>query len=376
MSSDEIIMSFYSALEDAIRSVPKEEKLVILGDFNARVGREHDTWEALGRFGIGKMNSNGLHLLQLCTHFNLAITNTFFRQKQRHKVTWIHPRSKHGHLIDFIITRKQDLGDVCNVRVLPSAECDTDHKLVRGKFKLRIRKKIRTNGVKVPKRINVLRLKQKDTCKAFSDKMDTVIFDGTWDDFKNQVYQVGVDLLGYVEKHHSDWFDDNDNAIKELLRTKHLLHEKLLSKTPGSQTFAEKALKEHKAILQRELRRMKNEWWRNISNEVQTAFIKHDSKAMYSLLRQAFGPKSAPIVPMRSLDGKSSFKDPEGILKRWTEHYTKLFFNPSVVDDTTIDNFPQNDLLHHMGILPTLHEVKLSIKKLNVAFRQAEGQWT
>ena len=187
----------------------------------------------------------------VCT-FNLAITNTFFRQKQRHKVTWIHPRSKHGHLIEFIITRKQDSGDVYNVCVLPSAECDTDHKLVRGKFKLRICKK-----VKVPKRINVSRHKQKEMCKAFSDKMDTVIFDRTWDDFKNQVYQVGVDLLGYVEKHH-----------KELLRTKHLLHEKLLSKTPGSRTFAEKALKEHKAILQRELTRMKNEWWRNISNEV------------------------------------------------------------------------------------------------------------
>ena len=36
-ASEENISSFYAALGDAIRSVPKEEKLIILGDFNARV---------------------------------------------------------------------------------------------------------------------------------------------------------------------------------------------------------------------------------------------------------------------------------------------------------------------------------------------------
>ena len=64
-----------------------------------------------------------------------------------------------------IITRRDDLGDVCNVRVLRSAECDTDHKMVRGKFKLQIRKKTRMEGVKFPKRINVSKLNQHDVCK-------------------------------------------------------------------------------------------------------------------------------------------------------------------------------------------------------------------
>jgi hypothetical protein len=71
------------------------------------------------------MNSNGLRLLEFCTQFNLAITNTFFRTKAKHKATWYHPRSGHGHLIDFILTRKSDLRDICNVKVLRSAECGT-----------------------------------------------------------------------------------------------------------------------------------------------------------------------------------------------------------------------------------------------------------
>ena len=133
--------SFYGALSDSICSIPKEEKVIVLGDFNSRVGTDHDTWSVLGPHGIGKMNSNGLRLLEFCTQFNLAITNTFFRTKAKHKATWYHPRSGHGHLIDFILTRKSDLRDICNVKVLRSAECGTDHKLVRGKFKMYIRKK-------------------------------------------------------------------------------------------------------------------------------------------------------------------------------------------------------------------------------------------
>ena len=43
---------------------------------------------------------------------------------RKRKDTWIHPRSKQGHLIDFVTTRMCDIGDACNVRVLHSGERD------------------------------------------------------------------------------------------------------------------------------------------------------------------------------------------------------------------------------------------------------------
>ena len=160
VSSQESIMGFYQDLWDCVKAIPKADKILMLGDFNARVGSDHKTWDPLGRFGIGKVNDNGLLLLQLCTEFQLAVCNTFYQQKDIRKVTWIHPRSKHGHILDYIITRKRDLQDVSTVRVLRGAECGTDHKLVRGKIKMRIRKKIRATGVKVPKRIDVSKLQK------------------------------------------------------------------------------------------------------------------------------------------------------------------------------------------------------------------------
>ena len=177
-------MSFYGSLREAITSIPKEEKLLILGDFNARVGR-HEIWNVLGTYG--NINNNGLNLLQRCPQFNLAICNTFY-QKQKHKVTWIHPRSKHGHMIDFIITRRDDLRDVCNVCVLRSAECDTDHK-------------IRMEGVKVPKRINVSKLNQHDVCRNICDTFENLNFDGT-SNFKDQVCATGVEVRDLNQKKH------------------------------------------------------------------------------------------------------------------------------------------------------------------------------
>ena len=364
-SSDEVTMSFYEALRTTIASIPKYEKLIILGDLNARVGRQHDIWNALGQYGIGNVNRNGRFLLELCSEFNLAIGNTFFRQKLKHKVTWIHPRSKHGHMIDFIITRKDDIGDACNIRVLRSAECNTDHKLVRGKFKLRIRKRIRMTGVKVPKRIDVAKLEHPEICKTVTDKLGDLSFDGTWENFRDQVYSSGEEILGLKQKQHKDWFDDNDADINELLDRKHYLHQALLNENPHNLPAAENDFKQHKAIVQRELRRMKNEWWSKISLQVQTASDAKDAKRLYGLLRQVFGPQSSSIAPLKSKDDTSLTKDPEGIMKRWKEHFTDLFFNPSVVDETVIDSLPQRDLLHRMDRIPSLDEVKSSIKQIN-----------
>lgn len=44
----------------------------------------------------------------------------------------MHRRSKHDHVIDYIITRQQRLGGIIDISVLISAQCNTDHKLVHG----------------------------------------------------------------------------------------------------------------------------------------------------------------------------------------------------------------------------------------------------
>ena len=68
-----------------ISSTPPDDLLLVMGDFNARVGCREDmdlSWLGVqGRFGVGKLNENGEHLLSFCAMNELCIMNTMFAKK-------------------------------------------------------------------------------------------------------------------------------------------------------------------------------------------------------------------------------------------------------------------------------------------------------
>ena len=66
-SSDEVKDKFYNDLHDIISATPRTDKLILLGDFNARVETDQQTWErVIGPEGVGKCNINDLLLLRKC----------------------------------------------------------------------------------------------------------------------------------------------------------------------------------------------------------------------------------------------------------------------------------------------------------------------
>ena len=112
-----------------------------------RVCQNAVTWKGiLGRHGFRNCNDNGRLLLEFCTEQQLVITNTIFQQKNSLKTTWMHPRSKHWHIIEYVLARQRDLKDILHTRVMPSAECHTDHRLVRCKLTLHFKLKPRKGG--------------------------------------------------------------------------------------------------------------------------------------------------------------------------------------------------------------------------------------
>ena len=98
-----------------MKDTPISDKMIIFGDLNARVGCDRESWEGvlgvLGAHGVGNMNSNGLLLLSMCAETNLTITNTLFRMTNKY-TTWMHPRSKQWHLIDYVIVCRHDVREV------------------------------------------------------------------------------------------------------------------------------------------------------------------------------------------------------------------------------------------------------------------------
>ena len=58
---DKVKDKFYDNLESVISATPRTDKLILLGDFNARVSKDHQTRKGvIGTEGVGKCNSDGL----------------------------------------------------------------------------------------------------------------------------------------------------------------------------------------------------------------------------------------------------------------------------------------------------------------------------
>ena len=123
--------AFYQELSDILHTIRAGDKTIIMGDSNARVGRDYSTGvSVLGKHGIGNDNNNGNILLSVCSEHKLRITNTQFQLPNKLKTTWSNARSGHWHLIDYIITKQSDAPDYRVTRVMLGAECWTDHRLL------------------------------------------------------------------------------------------------------------------------------------------------------------------------------------------------------------------------------------------------------
>lgn len=107
--------TFCGELDEILQSVPRTDKLNLLRGLNARVGSNHEAWgRVIGRHGIGKENENGVRFLNLSAAHDLTVTNTVYQLPNKHKTTYMHPKSKHFHQIDYIITRNSDMEDYRN----------------------------------------------------------------------------------------------------------------------------------------------------------------------------------------------------------------------------------------------------------------------
>ena len=119
--------AFYCGLHKLKQQTDPKDKLFILGDFNTRLGPDVELSKGvLGRH----CKNNGRLLLEFCSEHQL-ITNTLFHEMDRFRATWRYPLSKHQHL-DYTLTRQCDTRDILHTRVMSSADCCTEHRLIIG----------------------------------------------------------------------------------------------------------------------------------------------------------------------------------------------------------------------------------------------------
>ena len=88
------VKGFYEDLQKLLQLTPKKDVLLIIGDWNAKVGSQ-ETPGVTGKFGLGVWNKAGQRLIQFCQENALVIANTLFQQHKRRLYTWTSPDGQH-----------------------------------------------------------------------------------------------------------------------------------------------------------------------------------------------------------------------------------------------------------------------------------------
>jgi hypothetical protein len=139
--------SFYSLLDKTLVSLHRSDIVLMMGDFNAKVGcNNEDVEHIMGKHGTGDCNEKGELLIETCGNHGLMRGGTLFPHTECHKVTWVSPdpQGRTQNQIDHICISKNWRKSLLDVRNKRGADVGSDHHLIIGIMRIYIdrRKKV------------------------------------------------------------------------------------------------------------------------------------------------------------------------------------------------------------------------------------------
>ena len=195
--SEEEKTRFMELMEEEVGVEEEGERCLLMGDFNARVGKRREMERVLGPFGEDTRNMEGEALIDFCVRNDLKIMNTFFKHRESHIFTryrWnqVTQQFDQKSVIDYMIVSDKRM--VKNVKVIPGVSLDADHRLVVADMKIR-----GEGGVNEQKRavIRVEKLEEQETRRNYEREMqETLRNEEENEDLQDVIKEVAEKTLG------------------------------------------------------------------------------------------------------------------------------------------------------------------------------------
>ncbi|XP_063434910.1 uncharacterized protein LOC134715874 [Mytilus trossulus] len=289
----------------------------------------------MGRHGCGECNENGGLLVDLCGLNDLVIGGSLFPHKDIHKLTWNSPNGRDQNQIDHIIINgrwRKSLMDVCVKR---GADCGSDHHLLLGKIKLKLRKVARPQHNR--KIYNIHRLKdnlirqkfnisirnQYQTLHTISENHDNIGPDLNehWNKVKTMFNDTAENVLGIRDSTRKRWISDATwNVIEKRRSTKSKCNQ------ARSERLKEKLQKEYSELnkeVKKKAREDKLQYIEGLANEAEEACKHGELSTVYKITKQLCGKSNNNDTPVLSKNGEVITSEAQK-LERWAEHFREV----------------------------------------------------
>lgn len=221
--------AFYSQLEGAYQRCPQRDIKIILGDFNAKIGKDSTYGGTIGCHSLHETSTdNGTRLIDMAVEKNLVISSTRFPHPKIHKATWLSPNGRTANQIDHVMISARHASNILDVRSFRGANIDSDHYLVMAKYRARLSNSTCNRRSRTVRR-NIEALKSDVIAAEYSAKLSrelqelpsTIISAEThWSRCVDIINRTADSVLGHtVPAERNSWFDaECARAIEKKMR--------------------------------------------------------------------------------------------------------------------------------------------------------------
>jgi hypothetical protein len=348
-ASDNDMDEFYSTLQETISRIPKKDLIILMGDFNAKVGSQfQDTNGVVGKFGYGQRNARGDRLVEFCGLNELIITNTQFKQSKDNRYwTWLAPNGIGRNQIDYIMISKKWRGSVRNSRSFPSADIGSDHQMVLANLKLKLKRNFKK---KKRSRADTLKLKDEHTKEKYHEEIEvrwndllsstriedspTPGIDEEWEHISTIMRETADKTIGRMTGgKRPDWIS---------LHTLELSDERREWKERRRES---KEMAKHYNYLCRQVKKSaktdKERYINELCKSIEESRKQNKSREVYEGIRKLTGKSANQTSIVKDKDG-SMITDADKVKTRWKQYFEELYNDPNPVDERILVELENN----------------------------------
>ena len=348
-SDEDVKEQFYSELENTISKISKKDILIIVGDWNSKVG-DKKFLNITGQYGLGDKNDAGDKLLEFCSENEMSIANTLFKQPKRRLYTWTSPDQRYRNQIDYIIIQNRWRSMIHLAKTLPGADCGSDHELLIAKIKIKLRK---AKQIKTDIRYDLSNISDNYTV-AVSNRFEILENENISEKAPNELWEEIKETI----------LSEAENLIlkkKVVKRSKWLSEETIKTAEKRKLAKCNKKWDEFKTLnaeFQRQARKDKESFIIKECEKVEDNMKKGKTKEVYKTIKN-FTRQFSPKVGVIKDEQGNNLTEERDIKNRWKEYVENLYKKNNQIKDNFIKSLT---LENEPNILE--EEVRLALKKL------------